>query len=96
MSVTLDLRIEEEKWTETVAELSSVCETALAAGHSMTGKSGEVGLLLTDDAEMQQLNRDWRSKDKPTDVLSFPAGEMEAPFLGDIAVGYGIASADAA
>lgn len=31
----------------------------------------ELCVLLTDDDEIQGLNRDWRQKDKPTDVLSF-------------------------
>ena len=29
-------------------------------------------LLFADDAEVQTLNREWRDKDKPTNVLSFP------------------------
>ena len=33
----------------------------------------EISLLLTDDAGIRALNRDWRGKDKPTNVLSFPA-----------------------
>ncbi|NJS15279.1 MAG: rRNA maturation RNase YbeY [Sphingopyxis sp.] len=32
----------------------------------------EIGVRLTDDAEVQALNRDYRGKDKPTNVLSFP------------------------
>ena len=95
MSVIVDLRVEAEAWTAAVADLDRVCETALSAAHAQTGKDGEVALLLTDDGEMQALNRDWRGKDKPTDVLSFPADPIEAPFLGDIAIGLGIASRDA-
>ncbi len=95
MSITLDLRVEEAGWSDAIKDIETVCNTALGAGFRVTGKAGELALLLTDDAEMQQLNRDWRGKDKPTDVLSFPADEMEAPFLGDIAVGLGIAATDA-
>ena len=53
-------------------------------------------LLFVDDAEVQELNREWRGKDKPTNVLSFPMLEREdllalAPdgppeLLGDIAL----------
>jgi probable rRNA maturation factor len=52
--------------------------------------------MLTDDAGIQTLNRNWRGIDKPTNVLSFPAlqprGERQmddAPrMLGDIAIAY--------
>ena len=42
----------------------------------------EVTIRLVDDAESQQLNLDYRGKDKPTNVLSFPAAmdEFEAAF----------------
>jgi probable rRNA maturation factor len=53
-----------------------------------------LSLLLADDALLQQLNRDHRGRDEPTDVLSFGAEEGEAAprasgeprYLGDIAV----------
>lgn len=47
-------------------------------------------VVLTDDATVRQLNRDYRATDAPTDVLSFPAGDsmpgMEALYLGDIII----------
>jgi probable rRNA maturation factor len=43
----------------------------------------EVTVLLTGDQEMRELNRMWRSKDAPTNVLSFPSGNADG-FLGDI------------
>lgn len=52
-------------------------------------------VLLTDDAEIQALNRDWRQKDKPTDVLSFsqlegeggpPAPKGVPQALGDVVI----------
>jgi probable rRNA maturation factor len=56
----------------------------------------ELAIMLTDDAGIQTLNRNWRGIDKPTNVLSFPAlqprGERQvddAPrMLGDIAIAY--------
>ncbi|WP_293866831.1 rRNA maturation RNase YbeY [uncultured Alsobacter sp.] len=61
------------------------CQTALQAGAG-------VSVLLTDDAHMREINRDWRKQDKPTNVLSFPAVEprriASSPFLGDIAIAF--------
>ncbi|MDP2803487.1 MAG: rRNA maturation RNase YbeY [Phreatobacter sp.] len=46
----------------------------------------ELSLALADDAMVQRLNREYRSKDKPTNVLSFPA--PRGPLLGDVIVAY--------
>ena len=44
----------------------------------------DVSLRLTDDAEIQTLNRTYRQVDRPTDVLSFAALEVEAPCMSCI------------
>ncbi len=49
--------------------------------------AAELSIVLTDDAEQQELNAAWRGIDKPTNVLSFPQIEPMAPvagLLGDI------------
>lgn len=46
----------------------------------------EVSVVLTDDKEVQNLNKTFRHKDKPTNVLSFPSDEKGE--LGDIILGY--------
>lgn len=59
---------------------------------------GKVNLLLTGNAEMRAINRQFRRKDKPTDVLSFPTDlkrEGEHAFAGEIAVSADIASENA-
>ncbi len=43
-------------------------------------KDLELSLVFTDDEHIRQLNRDWRKKDKPTDVLSFPQDFPEKAF----------------
>ena len=43
-----------------------------------------VELLLTDDAAIHELNKTYRDKDKPTDVLSFPVGDEVS--LGQIVI----------
>lgn len=54
-------------------------------------KDYEVGLRLTADREIHALNRDYRGKNKPTDVLAFaqregPAGALHPELLGDIVI----------
>ncbi len=93
--IELDLRVAEPAWDDAVTKVTEVCETALRAAADQKQASGEVSVLLTNDNEIQTLNRDWRGKDKPTDVLSFPASELDAPFLGDIAVSLGVTQKDA-
>lgn len=93
--IELDLRVENAHWETLIPELQTVCQTALEAGASQKAASGDVSLLLTGNDEIQILNRDWRDKDAPTDVLSFPADAMDEPFLGDIAVALGVTQADA-
>ncbi len=51
----------------------------------------EISLVFTDDESIRQINAEWRQKDKPTNVLSFPAYPLEpggkpGPMLGDIVI----------
>lgn len=49
----------------------------------------ELSIALVGDAAIRRLNRDYRAKDQPTDVLSFPAGDSPAPgpqLLGDLVI----------
>ena len=53
---------------------------AVAGGRNVT-------CLITNDAELRELNREFRGKDYPTDVLSFPAAPQEAEnSLGELAI----------
>lgn len=61
-----------------VRELAATLREEVAGNRRFT-------CLLTDDRELQRLNRDFLGQDHPTDVLSFPSGE-EGGSLGDIAV----------
>jgi len=69
-------------------------------------RSVELGVRLTNDAEVRALNAEWRGKDKPTNVLSFPMAEPremddatpDGPelMLGDIVLARGVCVAEAA
>ncbi|MDE3060386.1 MAG: rRNA maturation RNase YbeY [Pseudomonadota bacterium] len=53
------------------------CQAALAA----TRQKGEIAVVLADDAFVRDLNKTYRGRDKPTNVLSFPG---DGDYLGDI------------
>lgn len=55
---------------------------ALKQSKAKVKGAAEISILLTDDAEQQVLNRDWRGKDAPTNVLSFPQIEPFGPVVG--------------
>ncbi|MFN7055120.1 rRNA maturation RNase YbeY [Hyphomonas sp.] len=94
--VSFDLLIEDERWSA-AGDVEALCREALELGLALVEDGGgRLAILLTDDAALHDLNREFRGKDKPTDVLSFPSLPMDRPFLGDIAVAFGVASGDAA
>ncbi|GAM97207.1 metal-dependent hydrolase YbeY [alpha proteobacterium U9-1i] len=83
-NLEVDVVATSELWRGREDKLAS----ALAAAAVAEGKHGAVSLLLGDDYAVQALNRDFRGKDQPTNVLSFPpaAHGAEPGFLGDIAL----------
>ena len=69
--------------------LAPRCARLLGRLRRETRATGSVTLRLANDREVRRLNRDFRGKDRTTDVLSFPAQgdlEPEEPHLGDLAV----------
>ncbi|MCR6629633.1 MAG: rRNA maturation RNase YbeY [Magnetospirillum sp.] len=92
---------EHAAWAEMVPDAEAVVErmalAALAGADCELGDDPlEISVVLADDATVQGLNRDWRGKDKPTNVLSFAAlDDDEAPrvpgaplLLGDIVLAF--------
>ncbi len=81
-----------------VAELTELALTRFVSrARSAAGLKGTVDVLLTSNSEMKALNRRFRAKDSPTDVLSFPAapGDTRKRFAGEIAISAEIASQNA-
>ena len=76
------------------ADVTAVLEKTVAAvlDHEQVTDNVSLSLLLTDDEQLRQLNRDFAGLDEPTDVLSFPTGDIGdmpeelAGYLGDIAI----------
>lgn len=95
--VDIQIAIEEGDWA-CEEPLTALCRTVVGAatrylvateGQPMPAAPPELSLLFTDDASVREINGQWRDQDKPTNVLSFPAsdiepGDMPGPMLGDI------------
>ena len=88
------VEIEDEAWTAAVADAEARVQAAAVA--ALEGVEGEIVVLLTDDAAVHELNQRFRGKDKPTNVLSFPAPETARPHLGDLVLASGVCIAEAA
>jgi probable rRNA maturation factor len=87
----ITLLVEDPGWRKSrglTAKLRQAAEAALRA--SGLPAKGRLTLLLSSDARLQELNRDFRGKNKPTNVLSFPAGENPDGYCGDIAIAFGV------
>ena len=86
-------QVDAPKWKKTglMPRLKKAARAALLAGGGK--KSVSFTILFSDDARLKTLNRDFRGKNQPTNVLSFPAGP--GPYLGDIAIAYGVAAREA-
>jgi probable rRNA maturation factor len=93
------------------AELAQTCAVAAFAvtpfaRFADSAAPVEISVRFTDDEEVHALNRDYRGKDKPTNVLSFPMAEPEVLddvadgdeieiLLGDLALAHGVCVAEA-
>lgn len=100
--IDIDFTVEAGGWPPQ-DRLRDIAARAVAAAFAEFGAAGnsELSLLFTDDAHVRVLNRDWRGKDKPTNVLSFPAfpvapGDPPPPMLGDIALAFETVASEAA
>jgi probable rRNA maturation factor len=88
-----DVAVESPLWSA-VPDIEALVVTAIDRAARLAGQTlrpgAEVSVLLTDDAQVQELNRIWRKQDKPTNVLSFPASGTaplaDAAMLGDIVI----------
>ena len=94
----IQLRAESRRWStfgklsELRLRVAKACDAALAVAPLKPLDGAELNILLTDDARIRRVNRDWRGFDKATNVLSFPAAPPDriakCPALGDIVLAH--------
>ena len=88
------LSVEDDAWHDCLADDSArlIAEAVAAAAHGAglsTSVRTELGITLSTDAAVRELNAQWRGKDKATNILSFPMvqlepGDLPGPMLGDL------------
>jgi probable rRNA maturation factor len=88
----LAIQIDDPAWTAALPAAPALVRQAAKA--AMTGHDGEIAILLTGDRAVQELNRRFLGKDRPTNVLAFP--DAGAGRLGDIALAFGVCAGEAA
>jgi probable rRNA maturation factor len=94
--IDIDILVETDGWGDESVLRDLATEAIAAAWQTLDGGAqpvSELSLVFTDDATIKELNNDWRDKDKPTNVLSFPAvtlkpGQKPGPMLGDIVIAH--------
>lgn len=93
--VALETVRDSELW-DALPDAESIVAAAVAAafaeGALQARPDAELAVTLADDARVKALNAEWRAKDSPTNVLTFPAVEPDetakAPMLGDVILAF--------
>ena len=93
-NVTIDIEIEAAAWSEALPFAEALTAQAAEAALGDEPRRG-MAILLTDDNTVRDLNRRYRFKDAPTNVLSFPAVDNTHGELGDIALAFGVCASEA-
>ena len=91
----IDVLVDSENWKNAAAAKVLVRRAVKQAATTLSTKTSELAIVLTDDAAMRKLNRNWRGIDAPTNVLSFATktpsdqlDEQHGRHLGDIVLAY--------
>lgn len=109
--LVIDVAVSAE-WKRATRTPAAVCKRAAIAAFAAVparrkpkgGPKGaivELAIVLTSDAAVKRLNATYRGKNKPTDVLSFPAWTDAGPkdaseaILGDVVIAKGVTARDA-
>ncbi len=88
--VKLSFIYKNKSWLSNIPDIEKISERVLKNTFKAVGvkqvKGMEINILLTSDKEIQELNKNYRGKNKPTNVLSFETGDEF--LLGDIVMSW--------
>ncbi len=87
----MNVSVMREKTRSRVVSTAEIQRAAEALLRALGLPKAELSVVLCDDATIHTLNRDYRRKDKPTDVLAFalregPGGHLAGDLLGDVII----------
>lgn len=82
----IEIEVEAGDWDQAVAQVDHIVTRAAQA--ALGTEAGDVVVLLTDDAAVRELNARFRDRDRPTNVLSFPAADSAFPHRGDLVLAF--------
>jgi len=96
MLLDVEVLFDEPGWADCLDDPAGLCRRVLdhaaRTAPETGGGTAQLSILLTSDERVRKLNAEFRGKDKPTNVLSFPAGDEDFAvpagpvYLGDIAI----------
>jgi probable rRNA maturation factor len=95
-SRTVTVTVEDARWRNAPALIPAIRRAVALARERVAqaaSRKSQIAILLTGDGKLRALNRQFRGKDMPTNVLSFSAASQDS--LGDIAIAYGVAAREA-
>ena len=99
----IDIDVSDEKWHDLIEDIENHTHDVIKnilSNLLSNAEHVEISIVLSNDDFIQNLNKDYRNKDKPTNVLSFPQTEedemdMPALMLGDIIITSGVIEQEA-
>ena len=96
MSFSIHLEFGDPRWRKVRGLSARLTEAAeLALRRARAPRHAALTILLAGDSKLKTLNLDFRGKNKPTNVLSFPAPANTERYLGDVALAFGVTQKEA-
>ena len=97
----IEVIVRSARWRRTPTAKAIVRKAISAAAKAASTPRAELAIVLANDSAIRALNRQWRGKNAPTNVLSFPAPasgkrRSKPPYIGDIVIAYETTKREAA
>jgi probable rRNA maturation factor len=97
--VKIEFLVRSRRWQNAPRARATIKKAIAAAAKAASTRRAELAIVLSDDSAIRALNRDWRGKNAPTNVLSFPTAALGndrgTPHIGDIVIAYETAAREA-